>query len=244
MAIIYELKKAKKSYGFDVNALDNVDLKIEAGEVVVILGPSGSGKSTLLNILSGLDTLTNGEAFYRSESLSKMSENELLKYRYNSLGFVFQSYNLLPSLTGRENIELGKTHQNDADLNNVIKKVGLEEHQHKYPYQLSGGQMQRVAIARSLIKKPDAIFCDEPTGALDEEIGKIILNELQKINKEEKTTIIIVTHNPAIAKMGNTVIYMNSGKIVKTEKKKIKYRLMNWGGHNEIIIHKLPKGIN
>ena len=213
--MLYKLKKVDKIYNQMNQALKNVDLEIQKGEIVVILGPSGSGKSTLLNILAGLDSPTKGEIFYHDKRIDHKNDEDLASYRYNDLGFVFQSYNLMSSLTAKENIELGKTHQNDCDLEKIIKKMGLEEHQHKYPYQLSGGQMQRVAIARSLIKNPQVIFCDEPTGALDEKIGKIILEELQKINDEQHTTIIIVTHNPSIAKIANTVIKMNSGEIVE-----------------------------
>ncbi len=230
MNIIYQLKKVSKIYNQNNVALQNVDLEINTGEVIVILGPSGSGKSTLLNILSGLDLPTKGEVFYQNKRIDNQDEEQLAAYRYQDLGFVFQSYNLMSSLTAKENIELGKTHQNDCELEQIIKKMGLLEHQHKYPYQLSGGQMQRVAIARSLIKNPQVIFCDEPTGALDEKIGKAILEELQKINKEQNTTIIIVTHNPSIAKIGNKVIKMNSGEIIETyqNKKTVEASKLRW----------------
>ncbi len=230
MKYIYKLEKVTKIYNQQNVALDEVDLEIKTGEIIVVLGPSGSGKSTLLNILSGLDYPTKGRVFYYEKELNKKNEDQLGEYRYHDLGFVFQSYNLMASLTAKENIELGKTHQNDCDLEKIIEKMGLLEHQHKYPYQLSGGQMQRVAIARSLIKNPEVIFCDEPTGALDEKIGKIILEELQKINQEQGTTIIIVTHNPSIAKIANKVIKMNSGEIVETyqNKKPISASQLRW----------------
>ncbi len=213
--MIYRLENVSKIYNQNNVALDNVDLEIKEGEIMVVLGPSGSGKSTLLNILSGLDYPSGGKVFYRDERVDQKDESEITEYRYHDLGFVFQSYNLMSTLTAKENIELGKVVKDEMELKNIIKKLGLEEHQDKYPYQLSGGQMQRVAIARSLIKNPKVIFCDEPTGALDEKIGKIILKELQKINREKGTTIIIVTHNPSIGKMANVVVKMNSGKIVE-----------------------------
>lgn len=222
MDVIYKLEKVSKVYNEYNIALDNVDLKIKRGQIIVVLGPSGSGKSTLLNILSGLDKPTKGKVFYNEKQIDNLDEEKMAEYRYQDLGFIFQSYNLMSSLTAKENIELGKIKQDNISLQEVIKKVDLEKHQDKYPYQLSGGQMQRVAIARSIIKKPKVIFCDEPTGALDEKIGKIILKELQRINQEQATTIVIVTHNPSISLMANTVIKMNSGKIVEQyENKKI-----------------------
>ncbi len=220
MKQVYKLEKASKIYNQQNKALDEVDLAINSGEIVVVLGPSGSGKSTLLNVLAGLDRPTKGRVFYQSKRIDNQTDEQLAEYRHNDLGFVFQSYNLMSTLTAKENIELGKTHQNDCQLSEIIKKMGLIEHQNKYPYQLSGGQMQRVAIARSIIKNPQVIFCDEPTGALDEKIGKIILAELQKINQTVGTTIVLVTHNPSIAKIAHLVIKMNSGKIIETWRNK------------------------
>ena len=216
--------KTYKGYESDNHALNDIDLNLEDGKVIVILGPSGSGKSTLLNILSGIDKPTKGKIFFNDIRLDKLNEEELTNYRKNNLGFIFQSYNLIPSLTVKENIELGSHLSNShINMNEIIKKVGLEEHKNKYPYQLSGGQMQRVSIARAVSKNPSVLFCDEPTGALDEKTGKAVLELLQMVNKNYKTTIIIVTHNPSIALMAHKVIKMNSGKIVEiSENKEVK----------------------
>ncbi len=221
---LYKLEKVYKTYKskFQENhALNGIDLNIKEGEIVIILGPSGSGKSTMLNVLSGIDYITRGKIYFQNERLDKFDEENLLDYRKENLGFIFQSYNLISNLTVKENIELGKElSDNPLSINEILKEVGLDEHKNKYPYQLSGGQMQRVAIARALVKNPKVLFCDEPTGALDEKTGKNVLSLLQKINKKYHTTMIIVTHNPSIANMGNTVIKMNSGNIVETIKNK------------------------
>lgn len=215
---IYTLSNLSKKYNTAISetiALDNINLEINAQEFVVILGPSGSGKSTLLNILSGIDNPTKGKVRFYDQDITKYNEKELTAYRKDNLGFVFQSYNLIPNLTVRENIELGKElSANPLSIEEIIKIVALENHINKFPYQLSGGQMQRVAIARALVKNPRVLFCDEPTGALDEKTGKKVLEVLQNINKQYQTTIIIVTHNPSIKGMANTVIKMNSGKII------------------------------
>ena len=232
--MLYELKNVTKTYKVNdsINhAIDNISGDIEKGEVIVILGPSGSGKSTMLNLLSGIDTPTKGKIYFESDRIDNKKLEELSLYRRNNLGFIFQSYNLVSNLTVKENIELGANlSKNPLNIDEMIKKVGLEGHKNKYPYQLSGGQMQRVAIARALSKNPSVLFCDEPTGALDEEMGKNILKVLQEINKTYNTTIIIVTHNPSIADMANTVIKMNSGHIEEIKKnKKIKDALdLRW----------------
>jgi len=217
--ILYKLEnvsKIYKNYETENHALDDVDLEINGGEIVVILGPSGSGKSTMLNILSGIDNPSRGKVIFENEEIHKYNENQLIDYRAKNLGFIFQSYNLIANLTVKENAELGKALSiAPLNLKEMLNEVGLSKHIHKYPYQLSGGQMQRVAIARAIIKNPKVLFCDEPTGALDEETGKKVLSLLQDINKKHNTTIIIVTHNPSIADMANTVIKMNSGKIVE-----------------------------
>lgn len=224
MSAIYELKKIKKTYSryeIETHALDNISLKLNEGEVIVILGPSGSGKSTLLNLLSGIDSPTSGSIYFYGEEISKYDEEKLNEYRKDNLGFIFQSYNLIPNLTVRENIELGsQISNNPLNIDEMINLVGLKEHKNKFPYQLSGGQMQRVSIARALVKNPKVLFCDEPTGALDEHMGKQILKILQDINKKFNTTIIIVTHNPSIKNIANTVIKMKSGKVVSTTKNK------------------------
>ncbi len=222
MKEIYKLKKVNKIYiniGENNHALNNIDLTLYEGEIIVILGPSGSGKSTMLNILSGIDNPTSGEIYFYDERIDKFNDEELTNYRKNNLGFIFQSYNLIANLTVKENIELGHyLSDNPLNIKDIIKEVGLYDHLNKYPYQLSGGQMQRVSIARALVKNPKVLFCDEPTGALDEKTGKKVLQLLQDINKEHKTTMIIVTHNPSIALMGNVVIKMNSGNIVSIER--------------------------
>ena len=217
MNTIYRLKKVNKVYQNNAAsnwALDNINLEIQEGEIVVILGPSGSGKSTMLNILSGIDNPTSGEVYFKDERIDSLKEEELILYRRKNLGFIFQSYNLISNLTVYENIETGEhLSENPLKMNEILKTVGLTDQKDKYPYQLSGGQMQRVSIARALIKNPTVLFCDEPTGALDEKTGKRVLKSLQKINKEYHTTMIIVTHNPSIADMAHTVIKMNSGVI-------------------------------
>lgn len=221
---LYKMTHVNKIYhNFDSNlhALKDVNLSIPKGEIVVILGPSGSGKSTLLNILSGIDYPTDGSVLFDGKNIEHYRDNELTEYRRNSLGFIFQSYNLIANLTVKENIELGShLSENPFSMDDVIQTVGLEEHKNKYPYQLSGGQMQRVSIARALVKNPKVLFCDEPTGALDEKTGKDVLASLQEVNQKYHTTMIIVTHNPSIADMANTVVRMNSGEIVEVHKNK------------------------
>ncbi len=216
--------KTYKNYDNDYHALDDVSLNIKEGEIVVILGPSGSGKSTMLNLLSGIDTPSKGHIIFKDKRIDQLKPNDLTQYRADNLGFIFQSYNLIPSLTVKENVELGKELALDPlSVKKLIEQVELTSHVHKYPYQLSGGQMQRVAIARALVKNPKVLFCDEPTGALDEETGKKVLEILQEMNKEYHTTMIIVTHNPSIADMAHTVIRMNSGKIIEIKhNKKVK----------------------
>lgn len=223
---LYKLENVFKTYKKSNNlnhALKNINLSINKGEIVVILGPSGSGKSTMLNILSGIDSPTEGKVFYEDKRIDNLSSNLLTTYRKNNLSFIFQSYNLISNLTVKENIEMGgHLSSNPLDIKDIVDVVGLSSHINKYPYQLSGGQMQRVAIARAIVKNPNVLFCDEPTGALDEETGKNVLKLLQDINKEYRTTMIIVTHNPSIAYMADTVIRMNSGEILEISKNKKK----------------------
>lgn len=234
MKKIYEMRNVSKIYNNfsgKTTALNKINLNINKSEIVVILGPSGSGKSTMLNLLSGIDNPTKGEIYFEERRIDKYKDNELTEYRKDNLGFIFQSYNIISNLTVKENIELGENlSTNPLNIDDIIKTVGLSEHKNKYPYQLSGGQMQRVSIARALVKNPKVLFCDEPTGALDEETGKKILDSLQEINKKYKTTIIIVTHNPSIADMANTVIKMNSGNIesIKYNKTVVKATDLRW----------------
>ncbi|MDD3341211.1 MAG: ABC transporter ATP-binding protein [Bacilli bacterium] len=217
MEKIYELQnvhKIYKNFGNENHALNDINLTLNKGEVIVILGPSGSGKSTMLNILSGIDNPSKGKVLFANEDIASFDEEALTLYRRNNLGFIFQSYNLVSNLTVTENIELGAhLSENPLDISKLLKIVGLNDHKNKYPYQLSGGQMQRVAIARALAKNPKVLFCDEPTGALDEKTGKKVLETLQEINKEYGTTMIIVTHNPSIADLAHQVIKMNSGTV-------------------------------
>lgn len=215
--IVYSLKNVNKTYlsgSEKTHALDGISFDITKGEVVVILGPSGSGKSTMLNVLSGIDIPTSGKIKYLDTDISKLSDKELTIYRKENLGFIFQSYNLIPNLTIYENVELGAhLSENSLNIYELLEIVGLKEMKNKFPYQLSGGQMQRVAIARAIAKNPSVLFCDEPTGALDEKMGKQTLKLIQTINKKYGTTVIIVTHNPSIAYLANMVIKMNSGKV-------------------------------
>lgn len=224
MKELYKLEhvyKTYRNYDTDYHALEDVNLSLNEGEIIVVLGPSGSGKSTMLNLLSGIDSPSKGKICFGDNRIDQMKVGELTNYRADNLGFIFQSYNLIPSLTVKENIELGKELSNQPlSIKELITQVGLENHAHKYPYQLSGGQMQRVAIARALVKNPKVLFCDEPTGALDEETGKKVLELLQEMNTKYHTTMIIVTHNPSIADMAHTVIRMNSGKVVEVKQNK------------------------
>lgn len=199
-------------------ALDNVSVEILPNKINTILGPSGSGKTTLLNMLSTLDSVDSGSIIFENQDIAKYNQKEKTKYRRANIGFIFQSYNLISTLTVQENVELGEfLSKNPLDVEEVLEQVGILEHKNKYPHQLSGGQQQRVAIARVLVKNPKVIFCDEPTGALDESSGRKVLELLQKLNDKYATTLIMVTHNPNIANMSHKVIYFNSGKIVKEE---------------------------
>ena len=218
---IYKLKDVSKVYkvgNSTIFALDKVSLEIEEGKITVILGPSGSGKSTLLNIMSGIDERIEGKCIFDDYlRIDKLKDEELTEYREENTGFVFQTYNLLPSFTVYENIELVASLSKDVkiDIDEIIDKVGLTDYKNEFPYKLSGGQKQRVALARAICKNPKVLFCDEPTGALDEKTGIKVLELLDKINKEFGTTIIIVTHNKSIANMADHVIKMNSGKVVE-----------------------------
>jgi len=203
----------------EIHALRGVDLEIEAGEFIVLLGPSGSGKSTLLNILGGLDTPSSGSIFFKQEDLSKSDEAALTRYRRSHVGFVFQFYNLIPSLTARENVALvTDIAERPMPAAEALTWVGLGERLDHFPSQLSGGEQQRVAIARAVAKRPDVLLCDEPTGALDYETGKLVLEVIAKINAELGTTAMVITHNAAIAGMADRVLRLGDGRIVGEQK--------------------------
>jgi putative ABC transport system ATP-binding protein len=202
----------------EVHALNDVSLDIYEGEFVVLLGPSGSGKSTLLNILGGLDTPTTGEAHWRDHNLVGASDAELTQYRREHVGFVFQFYNLIPSLTVLENVALVAEIADKAlDPREALTLVGLDQRLNHFPSQLSGGEQQRVAVARAIVKSPDALLCDEPTGALDYDTGKIVLAAIKRVNEQLRTTTIVITHNAAIAGMADRVLRLGGGRIVSEE---------------------------
>ena len=197
-----------------VEALREIDLELPEGKFVVILGPSGSGKSTLLNIIGGIDTPTEGRVFFRGEDLSSYGERRLTRYRRNHVGFVFQFYNLIASLTAEENVEMATQISEDPmDAGESLELVGLQERRTHFPSQLSGGEQQRVAIARALAKRPDVLLCDEPTGALDYATGKVVLEALQEVNRKTGTTVVNITHNAAIAGMAHYVVRLMDGRV-------------------------------
>ncbi|MEN8376704.1 MAG: ABC transporter ATP-binding protein [Gemmatimonadota bacterium] len=207
----------------EVRALESTDLDLSPGEFVVILGPSGSGKSTLLNILGGLDTPTEGDVAFGHHRLSEADESELTDFRREHVGFVFQFFNLLPSLTALENVRLvTEISEEPYDPEEALRMVGLEERLHHFPAQLSGGEQQRVAIARAVAKRPDVLLCDEPTGSLDYETGKLILEVLEQVNRETDTLTVVVTHNASIGALADRVLRMRSGSIVAEEKNEVR----------------------
>lgn len=210
----HDLSKVYGSGEAAVHALRGVDLEAPEGELIVLLGASGSGKSTLLNILGGLDHASDGEAYFFDQALTSMTDDQLTRYRRRHVGFVFQFYNLMPSLTAHENVELvTEIADNPMDARKALDLVGLSERRDHFPAQLSGGEQQRVAIARAIAKQPTALFCDEPTGALDSTTGRSVLRVLQNVNRELGTTVMIITHAAATAEMAHRVIQMQDGAI-------------------------------
>ncbi len=217
-AAVFEARGLTKVYRMgstEVHALRGVELEVRTGEFIVLLGPSGSGKSTLLNILGGLDTPTSGEVRFLEHELTGADEAGLTRYRREHVGFVFQFYNLIPSLTARENVALvTEIAERPMAPEEALERVGLGDRLDHFPSQLSGGEQQRVAIARAVAKRPDVLLCDEPTGALDYETGKLVLEVIAKINAELGTTAIVITHNAAIAGMADRVLKLGNGRIV------------------------------
>ena len=219
-----EIKQIKKAFGQGesrVEVLRGIDISLKRGEFCVLLGPSGSGKSTLLNIIGGIDSADSGEIVIGGEPMSHMRERQLTMYRRKHLGYIFQMYNLIPNLTVRENIEVGSyLSDKPLDVDELLKLLGLWEHRGKVPSQLSGGQQQRTAIGRAVVKNPDILLCDEPTGALDYKTSKEILKLIEQVNKTYGNTIIMVTHNDAIKYMADTVVRIRDGAIRDTVRNK------------------------
>lgn len=220
MAIV-EFKNVSRVYSsgdHELKALDGVNLTLEEGKFIVILGPSGAGKSTLLNLLGGLDSPTSGTITVCGKDISTLSKNELADYRAETVGFVFQFYNLIPTLTVHENVTLVKEiSKNPLSATKMLEEVGLKDHARNFPSELSGGEQQRVSIARALAKNPKILLCDEPTGALDSTTGVLVLKLLLKMAREYGKTIVIVTHNQNIAKMADVVVRVKNGKVVSAE---------------------------
>lgn len=219
MKVFLEIKNIKKHFGEGesrVEVLKGIDIEIEKGEFCVLLGPSGSGKSTLLNNIGGIDAADEGYISINGEKTADMNEKALTLYRRKHLGYIFQMYNLIPNLNIKENIEVGAyLSDNPLDVDDLLKTLGLYEHRHKLPNQLSGGQQQRTAIGRAIVKNPDILLCDEPTGALDYNTSKEILQLIEDVNKKYGNTIIMVTHNDAIKQMADRVVKLRDGMIRK-----------------------------
>mgnify|MGYP001040896695 CR=1 FL=1 len=221
MCALIEFKNIIKSYtmgDITINASDGVNFEVNKGEFVVIVGASGAGKTTILNLLGGMDSPTSGSILVDGENIALYDEKKLTEYRRNDIGFVFQFYNLVQNLTALENVELAtQICQNPLDARNVLERVGLDSRLSNFPAQLSGGEQQRVAIARAIAKNPKLLLCDEPTGALDYYTSKDILELLERLHQDYGTTILIVTHNDAIAKMAHRIMYLKDGQIVNIQ---------------------------
>lgn len=211
-----DVRKIYKMGEVEIRAADGIDFEIEKGEFAVVVGPSGAGKTTVLNILGGMDTATSGQVLIDGEDITKYKPRQLIGYRREDIGFVFQFYNLIPNLTALENVELAlQICKEPLDAETVLREVGLEKRMKNFPAQLSGGERQRVSIARALAKNPKLLLCDEPTGALDYNTGKAILKLLQDTCREKGMTVILITHNSAIAPMADRVIHIKNGKVSK-----------------------------
>ncbi|MBC8562409.1 MULTISPECIES: ABC transporter ATP-binding protein [Jutongia] len=229
-----EISDLKKSFGegdSKVQVLKGIDLSVDKGEICVLLGPSGSGKSTLLNIIGGIDSPDSGYVSIDGEKMVDMTEKRLTRYRREHLGYVFQMYNLIPNLNIKENIEVGAyLSDNPLNIDDLLHTLGLYEHRHKLPNQLSGGQQQRTSIGRALVKNPDILLCDEPTGALDYSTSKEILKLIGDVNQKYGNTVIMVTHNDAIKEMADTVVKLRDGKIRKAyrNENKISAEELDW----------------
>ena len=225
---VFRIRGVSKVYQMgdvEVHALRAVDLDLYSGELAVLLGPSGSGKSTLLNIIGGLDTPTAGEVIYADHDLTRATDRQLTEYRRDHVGFVFQFYNLIPSLTALENVQLiTEIASNPMKAEDALEIVGLEDRNNHFPAQLSGGEQQRVAIARAIAKQPDVLLCDEPTGALDFQTGKIVLEALELVNRRLGTTTAVITHNVSIGRMADRVIHIGSGQILTIDRNAVKAR--------------------
>lgn len=221
MGTIIEVKNIVKEYimgEVKIRAVDGISFEVDTGELVVVLGPSGAGKSTVLNILGGMDFPSSGEVWVNGKDISKFNRNELTMYRRKHIGFVFQFYNLMPNLTALENVEIAAQICDDPlDPVSVLKEVGLDERMDNFPAQLSGGEQQRVSIARAVAKNPTLLLCDEPTGALDYMTGKSILKLLHDVNREFKKTVMIITHNSPLAQMADKVVRIKNGKVESVE---------------------------
>lgn len=218
---VVNVSKIFKSGNNETKALDNISFDIEKGEFAIILGPSGAGKSTILNLLGGMDNVTKGNIFINDVDIAQYNNKQLTDYRRNNVGFIFQFYNLMPNLTAKENVELAvEICKNAFKPDDILQKVGLTERAAHFPSQLSGGEQQRVSIARAIAKNPDLLLCDEPTGALDYNTGKTILKLLHDLSRSENKTVIIVTHNSALKDMADKVIRIKNGQILSVDKNK------------------------
>jgi putative ABC transport system ATP-binding protein len=228
---VHEITKVYRMGEVEVHALRSLDLDLYDGEFVVILGPSGSGKSTLLNILGGLDVPSSGRVIFHDRDLTHASDAELTRFRRDCVGFVFQFYNLIPSLTARENVALvTEIARSPMRPEEALKLVGLGDRLDHFPSQMSGGEQQRVAIARAIAKRPEVLLCDEPTGALDFQTGKLVLEALERVNRELGTTTAVITHNAGIAAMADRVVTMRSGEIIRIDRneKKVSPAELEW----------------